>query len=60
MDFSFLGNGKFNVVRLQCAKEKRLRVPAYAKRADEALIEKFNRYTSPFQNTCNTGNGPRS
>lgn len=51
MDFNFLGNGKFNVVRLQCAKEKRLRVPANAKRADEALIEKFNRYTFPFQNS---------
>ncbi|RPD37997.1 hypothetical protein EG028_27195 [Chitinophaga barathri] len=48
MDFGFLSNGKFNVVRLQCAEEKRLRVPSNAKGADETLIGYFNRYTSPF------------
>lgn len=40
LDFRFLDNGKFNVARLQCAEEKRLWLPADAKRTDAALIRK--------------------
>ncbi|WP_164714373.1 hypothetical protein [Chitinophaga rhizosphaerae] len=37
LDFHFLDDGQFNVARLQCAEEKRLRLPADAEGADAAL-----------------------